>query len=461
MNELLAKIKSLSQQVEGITAQQTAALVRAEAEGATDDDRAKATAEFDRLEKEKEPLLARAKELQGRVNLLAAATSFTNAPAVPALNVTPARGPHQSPAAGLQDIPAAQRPRGRLKCFKTEADAYRAGLWIAATFYGHEASRAAHTERYGPLATTLSTTSNGGAAYFVPDVIETAIIELTEQFGVARRLCDVQPMSSDTWMGPRWTGSVATYFVAEGSAPAAQSEPTWDMVSLVAKNLAAYGKITRNLVEDAIIDLAEKWVQYAAIALANKEDDCLFNGDGTSTYGGITGLLTKIVASTNAASLVTATGHTTLAALTVGDYAAAVGRFPNYPGADPRWLCHKEAWAGSMLPLQMAAGGATSDAIAAGGKPMFLGYPVEFVNVMPRAASLTTGVTGILFADLKLAAKFGDRRGRTFESGMINDDMIKQLMTLFVSQRFDILAHSITDPKDSSRAGPVVGLKIA
>lgn len=459
MNELLAKIRALSQQIESRKAQAESLLVKAEADGTSAEDRAKFLAESDKIQAEIKPILAEATALQERVNLLTAAGSFVDGEHRKPVVVTPPRGPHQSPDAGRQGIPTGQRRPAKLKAFKSNEEAYQAGLWIAATFYGHVTSRTAHEERYGPLAATLSTTSNGGAAYFVPDVIETAVIELTEQFGVARRLCDVQPMSSDTWSGPRWTGSIATYFVAEGSAPT-QSEPTWDMVSLVAKNLAAYGKMTRNLSEDAIIDLAEKWVMYAAIALANKEDDCLFNGDGTSTYGGITGLLTKIVLSANSASLSTATGHTTLGALTNADYLAVVGKFPNYPGAQPAWLCHKEIWANSMAALQLASGGATPADIAAGGRPTFMGYPVEFVNVMPRAASVTTGVTGILFADLRLAAKFGDRRGRTFESGMINDDMIKQLMTLFVSERFDINAHSITDPKDSTKPGPVIGLKL-
>lgn len=461
MKELLAKIKALSQQIESRKAQAESLLVKAEAEGTTAEDREKFLAESDKIQAEIAPLLADATALQNRVNLLTAAGSFVNSPAVPPIAVAPAVTPHQSPAAGQQTVPATQRRPAKLKAFRSHEDAYQAGLWLAATFFGHAPSRQAHEERYGPVATTMSGSSNANGGYFVPDVMDTAIVELTEMYGVARRLCDVAPMTSDTWQGPRWTGSISTYFVGEGSAPTSQSEPTWDMISLVAKCLAAYGKITNQLREDSLIDLAEKWVEYAAVALANKEDDCLFNGTGASTYGGITGLLTKIIDSANAASLYTATGHTTLASLTIADYAACVGRFPSYPGASPAWLCHKEAWANSMLPLQMAAGGATSDAIAAGGKPMFLGYPVEFVNVATRAASLTTGVTGILFADLKLAAKFGDRRGRTFRAGEINDDMIKQLQTLFVSERFDINVHSVVDPKNSSNPGPVIGLKIA
>jgi hypothetical protein len=64
----------------------------------------------------------------------------------------------------------------------------------------------------------------------------------------------------------------------------------------VAKDLAAFGKMTAQLNEDALIDLGDKWAMAAAVAFSYAEDNAAFNGDGTSTYGGITGLFTKIVA---------------------------------------------------------------------------------------------------------------------------------------------------------------------
>jgi HK97 family phage major capsid protein len=86
---------------------------------------------------------------------------------------------------------------------------------------------------------------------------------------------------------------------------------------------------------------------------------------------------------------------------------------------------------------------------------------VEFSQAMPALASVTTGTIGIVFGDLKLAAKLGDRRGITVESGFENDDFTKQLMTVLGTQRFDINVHTVVDPKDNSKAGPVIGLKTA
>jgi hypothetical protein len=77
---------------------------------------------------------------------------------------------------------------------------------------------------------------------------------------------------------------------------------------------------------------------------------------------------------------------------------------------------------------------------------------------MPRARAVTTGVTGILFADLRLR-RVRRPPQRTFETGMINDDFIKQLITL-LTERFDINVHTIVDPKNSTKPGPVIGLKL-
>lgn len=457
MNELIAKLET---QLAGLLTEQEAALNSADAEGCSAEDKAKHIAKFDELDvkvKETRASLSRAK------SVTAHRTEFdTNRtlPTTPAIVQQPAHGPLNPPA--RPRVSATPRRHGALRAFKgaqAEERAYQAGCWVAACFYNHAPS-ASRLEEFGiQRQATLSTINNSQAAYFVPDVLTTTVIELQEQYGVIRRLADVEPMSSETWKGPRWTTNMTAYWVSQGNAPT-QSEPGWDLIELVAKDLAAYGKMTRQLNEDAIVDLGDKWAMAAAVAFSFAEDNAAFNGDGTSSYGGITGLLVKIIDAANAASLFTATGHTTLGALTISDFASVVGKFPSYPGAMPSWLCHKEVWAASMLPLQMAAGGATPRDIQQGGKPEFLGYPVEWVATMPKAAAVTTGVTGILFADLKLSTKFGDRRVRTLEVGMINDDLIKQLMTLFAASRVDIVNHTIRDPKVSTSAGPVIGLKL-
>lgn len=458
--EIVAK---LNKQIADLKAKQSAALAASEADGVAPEDRTKHLADFDRLQGEKEAAQANLKRAEGlvREEEEAAKRAATTAERED-VKQKPFVPPGLATEAGRLIVPANVRRAGQLKAFKgadAELRAYQAGLWVAATQYNHQPSRDRLADHGIRPEATLSGTSNGSGGYFVPHVMSTAIIELQEQYGVVRRLADIEAMSSETWSGPRWSAGMVAYWVSQGAAPG-QSEPGWDRVELVAKDLAAFGKMTAQLNEDALIDLGDKWAMAAAVAFSYAEDNAAFNGDGTSAYGGITGLLPKINDAANAAGVFTATGETSLGALTMKSFSAVVGRFPSYPNANPSWLCHKEVWANSMLQLQMAAGGLTPGDMQKGQPAQFMGYPVEFVNVMPKAAAVTTGTTGILFADLALSTKFGDRRQRTLRSGEVNDDMLKQLITLFAASRVDINNHTIVDPKNSASAGPVVGLKL-
>jgi hypothetical protein len=175
-------------------------------------------------------------------------------------------------------------------------------------------------------------------------------------------------------------------------------------------------------------------------------------------YGGITGLDPLILAAA-AAYAQAATGHDTVAELTLDDFNAVVAKYPNYPRAKPRWFMHKTFWANAVQRLQLAAGGVLPSDLARGGEMMFLGYPVTWVNVMRPAP--TADQLAAIFGDLKLSSKLGNRRGRTVETGFENDDFTKGLMTILGTQRYGITNHTITDPRNSSNTGPVVGLKMA
>lgn len=449
-------IETLTEKVKGIHAKQEAALLAADADGVTPEDRQKHLAEFDRLDTEK----ADANASLGRAKKLDAEKATLDAtPATPRVVAQP----HAPTGTAAPKIAAKPRAYGNPRFFKGDDAVERAeicGLWAAATLYGSAKHRQYLADHYGIVPeATLSTVSNGGAAYFIPDAISYDILKLQEEYGVFRRNARVVEMGSETWKVPRWTAGMTGYWVAEGSAPT-QSDPGYGMVELVAKNLAAKTKMTRNLNESAVVSLGDEVAEAIAVAFSYAEDNAAFNGTGASTYGGITGLFPKVIDSANAASLVTATGLTTLATLTLTSFETVMGLFPSYPGAMPKWYCHKSVWAQSMLRLQLAAGGTTPADIGRGTGATFLGYPVEFVNVAPAASAVTTGVTGILFADLRLAGILGDRRVKTVESGWVNDDFEKQMFTILGTAREDVNIHTVVDPKNSSAAGPVIGLKL-
>jgi hypothetical protein len=459
VKELIAR---LQKQYDGLTARMESALTAASAEGATAEAVTAANADFDAAEAERKKVklgLDRAKQIE-RENTEAAAQA---AAAAAVADATPARQPivqpvhNPAPAIvtgdGVFRLPAGVRRHGPLKAFKgPDAESGRTGpgLWVAATQYNHGPSLERLAE-YGirPPCPPRPTTRLG---LLRPGRPRHDVDRADREYGVIRRLADVEPMASETWKGPRWTNNMTAYWVSQGNAPT-QSEPGWDLIELVAKDLAAYGKMTVQLNEDALIDLGDKWAMAAAIAFAYAEDNAAFNGDGTSAYGGIVGLFTKIVAAANSPSLYTATGHTTLGASPSPTTPRSSASSRTTRGR-PVWLCHKEVWANSMLPLQMAAGGATPQR-----------HPERRQAAVPRVRRRVRERRRRRERDDR-GHRHPVRRPRPVDevrrppaadaarAAMINDDMIKQLMTLFAASRVDIVNHTIVDPKDSTKPRP-------
>ncbi len=478
MKKSRLKANQIAKRVEEISAKQTTALEAAEATGCSADDRAKHLAAFDALQAEKEAAQA---DYQ-RWDAVARSEEWSGSPASVGIVQQVNDGRHGA-TAGLNTgsdegggfdasrvrIPARARGHNRLVAFAgQEREAYAAGLWFAGALLGNQAAQtrarewgmefASDPNNSGPQS-SLTGLSNQTGGFFVPDVIESKVIEISLKYGVLRQYAEVVPMSSETLTSPRWSAAMTAYWIGRGAKPTS-SDPAWTAVQLIARELGAMTKISRQINEDSLIDLGEKVTVNMARAFAQAEDKAGFLGDGTSTYGGISGLVTLLALAANANCLITATGHTTVPALTNADFLKVTGSAPNYDGANWAWFLHKQVWSQSMAALQLAGGGNRVDEIAAGGRMSFLGYPVVFVNVMPAAP--TTGTIAAYFADLSMAVKIGDRRGRTVQAGYENDDFTKQLMTLLGTQRVDVNVHTVLDPLGDTNApgGPVMALKL-
>jgi hypothetical protein len=70
-----------------------------------------------------------------------------------------------------------------------------------------------------------------------------------------------------------------------------------------------------------VIAVADWLVQEHSLALAKKTDEAAFNGDGTSTFGGIQGITTKIDDGTHTAGVVAAAaGNNSFENLDLADF---------------------------------------------------------------------------------------------------------------------------------------------
>lgn len=363
----------------------------------------------------------------------------------------------------------------KLKAFKSEifgaqADAeeaaYRAGMWCRATIYGDQGAaqwcaehdvEIRHETSYGNVHKSQNESTNTAGGYLVFPEMSTAIIDLREQYGTARRLINVVQMASDVQTIPRRTGGLTGYFATEENA-FTESNKTWGQVRLQAQALGTLTKISRELADDAVISVADDIASEIAYGLAVKEDATLWNGDGTSAYGGIVGVRTKFAAGVGvlAGAIDAASGHDTFAEYDAADLIKVIGALPKYAEANARWYGHRTAWANTFLRLLAAAGGNAVMDLQIGGKPQlgYLGYPFETDQTLPSALTDLSDTAVALFGDINSAVTMGERRGITID--VTRDRYWEQRQIGIMGwERIDINVHDIGD---ATNAGPLVAL---
>lgn len=331
------------------------------------------------------------------------------------------------------------RVYGRLKHLKDKKSAYRFGTWCLAAM-GHRKS-AEWCKNNGLILTkghAEGINSQGG--FLVPDEFENELITLREQYGVARRECRIFPMSSDTKRIPKRTATLTAYFVGEAAA-GTESQQTFDAITLVAKKLMALTTISNEVNEDNVVGLGDDVAGEIAYAFANKEDECLFNGDGTSTYGGVVGLKESLTNATYQISDASAA----FASFTISSISAALAKLPawSFQRENVKFYCSKSFYHQVLERLAMSAGGVTSAEIAAGlREPRFFGYPVIFSQVVSSSDTDNTAVCYV--GDMAQAVYFGDRRQQavSFSDSALNafeqDERVVR-----GTERFDIVCANV------------------
>lgn len=353
-------------------------------------------------------------------------------------------------------VPAKAKNYGVLTAFKgpdAEKDAYVSGQWALGTLFGKE--RAADWCRHHGINATLVTNDNSKGGFItLPDELLRTVIRLREERGVFPRFANNVPMGSDIIRVPRLLSDNTAYWMAEGSDITA-SDIGLGEAELMARKLAALCKVSSELDEDAAVAIGDLVARSMAYAMSEKVDQAGFNGDGTSTYGGVLGLKNAL---DTAAVVTAATGNDAPNNLDIDDFLKVIGTLPQYPGANNRWFMHSAVYYGACQRLMAAAGGNTMMTLADGVQvPMFLGFPVTFANVMH--STITTSATTIVayFGDLGLAASYGTRRSqrvevsteRYFESDLIG---------IKLTERIAINVH---ERGDGANNRPILALKTA
>jgi HK97 family phage major capsid protein len=335
--------------------------------------------------------------------------------------------------------------------------AYRVGRWIRGTVF-RNADDLRWCRDHGVEARALNEGSNAAGGALVPEEFSARVIRLVETFGTFPASgVESMTMTRDTMVVPKRLTGTSAYFIGEGSA-ITESEPTYGNVSLVAKKLAVSCRMSSEVVEDALVSMADQVTTEFATSLAYKIDLCGWVGDGTSDYGGIRGIVNKINNGDHTASVAgAAAGNVSFETLDLDDFLGVIGKLPIYARQGARWFVSPAGYAASIARLKYAAGGNTGNDLAAGGSETFLGYPVSLVHVMNSTLGSDVSKVKVLFGNLGLSSIYARRRDfsvRLFDQVYATTDQLLLQGTM----RFDINHHSLGS---TSEVGPVVALKTA
>ena len=300
--------------------------------------------------------------------------------------------------------------------------------------------------------------ADGG--FLVPQILANEIIFLRDKFGVMRQNARVMGMSSDNLNVPKNSASTTAYWPAENTNITA-SQITFTNVQVLAKKLAILTQVSSELQEDSLADIGAALAEDMAYVMAYNEDLATFLGDGTSTYGGITGVVNQIAAvngGANAGWIYTGADVTgDWNDVTLADLRKLTAAIPEYADtADAKFYMNRAFYQQVVCNLLDAlTGNGFFDLTAAPGpNPTLFGYPVVYTQVLSKDPTPAADTALCLFGNLKTGSIMGSRRDLRIQvsdqAGFISDSIYYR-----ATERFGFKFH---DVPTVSTAGSVVVL---
>ena len=303
-----------------------------------------------------------------------------------------------------------------------------------------------------PVRRAASEGMNSTGGVLVPSQMLPTIMAFRDA-AVFRQNASTYTMTSDSASVARRTGGVTPVFIGE-NAPLSKSAPTWDSVGLTAKKLAIFDRLSSELVEDSAVDVAAYFLADSGSALGLKEDDCGFNGDGTSVYAGMRGICPILLDGAHGAGKIAAVStHKTFGTLDATDIAALMAALPEKYWGNAKFYC--SGYGAASLFARLGATGGGFVKTTSGDRPAlsYGGVPIVITPKLPGSGD-QTGVVMVLFGDLASAAALGSRREMTL---MISPDRYLEMDqdAYRLTERFDVVCHNLGD---NTNAGAIVAL---
>lgn len=273
------------------------------------------------------------------------------------------------------------------------------------------------------IGKTGTTTNNAAIGALIPEEYSAIVIDVAERFGVALRVANLVKMGRDVWTAPRSTAYMTLTHTTEGSASTA-ADPAYDNVTLTAKTARGLSKISNEALEDAAVNVADEYARQYSIAYARRIDQDYIIGDGTSTYGGHSGLASALPSGAYIAAAGAWTAHTD------ANITSLIGSVENVGDNNGlAFICSRQYYTQVLQRLAQAKGGVTATEIVAGVSAAkgpdarYQGWPVYFAQVAPTVTA--SSAKSVYFGDFRAASMIGQRgefRIRTSEDRYFDEN---------------------------------------
>lgn len=256
----------------------------------------------------------------------------------------------------------------------------------------------------------VTTSADGGA--LVPDPEFVAEIErLTDDYGVAARLCDVRKTDRDSVTLLSGTNEVSFTQTGEATAQNAQKLTYGAATAALLKYIATL-VFTSEVLEDAAINLWQDATNEIARARAKLFDQLVFTD---STYG----LLSAAAGETYK----TQTVGSAITDFTADDCMNAKYKVKSTARRNGRFFMHPNVWNYLRQTKEATTGGYLFGVVNNEVVPMIDGTPVELVDILPEYGDITANEAFAVFGDLGRIKIHVKRLLETkiFDSGVVKD----------------------------------------
>jgi HK97 family phage major capsid protein len=347
--------------------------------------------------------------------------------------------------------------RSRVRAFTgpgAEQKADRVGHWFKA-LAGQEAAKAWCIENGVGLTKATNESGNVPGGFLAPQDYDAAMIRVVETLGAFRQGADIRPTGSDGQVRPRRVGGLTANFVAEG-APIPESNFLLDAVETAQKGLKILARGSTELLEDSAPDLAEFVTTEMGYAFAGREDDAGFNGDGSSSFYGISGLATKLAGLKS--SVAAAAGHNTFATLDTNDISNLMGGVlaTAIPGAC--WYVSATGYALTICRLASVSGGLVATQRPDGRiDANYLGFPVRFSGKFSDVSTSLTGKAMLYFGNLAMSSAIVERQQQMVIALSLDRALDTNQFLIRGVRRLDIVNHTIGDANTRGPMAMLVG----